>query len=70
MNGDMTIPLQFASLYDGQEVFVWSDGLLGQAGHDSFSKTILQGTLEGRRGHGQHRKCWMDNVREWTSLPV
>ena len=23
----MTIPLQFASLYDGQ-VFVWSDGLL------------------------------------------
>ena len=27
--GDMTIPLQFASLYDGQEVFVWSDCLLG-----------------------------------------
>ena len=26
--GDMTIPLQFASLYDGQEVFVWSDCLL------------------------------------------
>ena len=24
----MTIPLQFASLYDGQEVFVWSDCLL------------------------------------------
>ena len=24
---DMTIPLQFASLYDGQEVFVWSDCL-------------------------------------------
>ena len=24
----MTIPLQFASLYDGQEVFVWSNGLL------------------------------------------
>ena len=23
--GDMTIPLQFASLYCGQEVFVWSD---------------------------------------------
>ena len=27
--GDMSIPLQFASLYDGQEVFVWSDCLLG-----------------------------------------
>ena len=24
----MTIPLQFASLYNGQEVFVWSDCLL------------------------------------------
>ena len=26
--GDMTIPLQFASLYDGQEVFVWPSCLL------------------------------------------
>ena len=26
--GDFTIPLQFASLYDGQEGFVWSDCLL------------------------------------------
>ena len=24
----MTIPLQFASLYGGQKVFVWSDSLL------------------------------------------
>ena len=24
----MTVPLQFASLYDRQEVFVWSDWLL------------------------------------------
>ena len=24
----MSIPLQFASLYDGQEVFVWSSYLL------------------------------------------
>ena len=24
----MTIPLQFASLYDGQEVFMWSNCLL------------------------------------------
>ena len=29
--GDMTIPLQFASLYDGQEVFVWSYCLLDLA---------------------------------------
>ena len=26
--GDITIQLQFASLYDGQEVFMWSDRLL------------------------------------------
>ena len=26
--GDMTIPPQFASLYDGQEAFAWSDCLL------------------------------------------
>ena len=28
MNGNMTIQLQFASLYDRQEVFVWSNCLL------------------------------------------
>ena len=27
--GDVSKPVQFASLYDGQEVFVWSDCLLG-----------------------------------------
>ena len=27
--GDMSIPLQFASLSDGQGIFVWSDCLLG-----------------------------------------
>ena len=26
--GDMTIPLQFASLYDRQEIFMWSNSLL------------------------------------------
>ena len=26
--GDMTIPLQFVPLYNGQDVFVWSDCLL------------------------------------------
>ena len=37
---------------------------------DSLSKTILQGTLEGGRRRGRQRKCWMDNIREWTSLPM
>ena len=38
--------------------------------HDSLSKTILQGTLGGWRCRGRHRKCWMDNIKEWTSLPM
>ena len=38
--------------------------------HDSLSKNILQGTLEGGQCHGQQRKCWMDNIKEWTSLPM
>ena len=38
--------------------------------HDSLSKIILQGTLEGGRHRGRHRKCWMNNVKQWTSLPI
>ena len=37
---------------------------------DSFSKTIFQGTLEGGRHHGRQRKCWMYNIKDWTSLPM
>ena len=38
--------------------------------HNSLSKTILQGTLEGGRCCGRQRKCWKDDVKEWTSLPM
>ena len=38
--------------------------------HDSLSKTILHGTVEGRRRLGLQRKCWLDNIKEGTSLPV
>ena len=34
--------------------------------HQALSKAILQGTLEGSRKRGIQRKCWMDNVRDWT----
>ena len=40
------------------------------ARHDSLSKTILQGTLLGGRRCGRQRKCWMDNIKELTSLPL
>ena len=36
--------------------------------HDSISRTILEGTLEGGQRHGRQKKCWMDNIKEWTSL--
>ena len=31
--------------------------------HNSFSKTILQGTLMGGQYCGWQRKCWVDNIR-------
>ena len=35
-----------------------------------LAKTILQGTVKGRRRQGRQRKRWEDNirVREWTGL--
>ena len=38
--------------------------------HDSLSKPIQQGTLDGRRHRDRQRICWMDNTTEWTSLPM
>ena len=38
--GDMSIPLQFASLYDGHEVFVWSQCLL-DLGMDFFVGNMI-----------------------------
>ena len=38
--------------------------------YDSLSKTIHLGTLEGRQCCARQRKCWMDNINDWTSLPM
>ena len=38
--------------------------------HDSLTKTILQGTVEGARRKGRQRKNWLDNLKEWTGLPL
>ena len=35
--------------------------------HNTLSKTILQGTVEGSRRQGRPRKSWTENVKEWTS---
>ena len=37
---------------------------------DSLSETVLRGTLEIGQRCCQQRKCWMDNIKEWTSLPM
>ena len=39
-------------------------------GHVTRNDSLFQGTLEGGRRRRRQRKCWMDNVKEWTSLPM
>ncbi|GFS13586.1 retrovirus-related Pol polyprotein LINE-1 [Elysia marginata] len=36
--------------------------------HDSLSKTILQGTVEGKRRRGRQKKAWCGNIKEWTGM--
>ena len=38
--------------------------------HDTLSKTIFQGTVEGKRSRGRPRKSWSDNVKDWTNQPT
>ena len=33
-----------------------------------LAKTILQGTVKGRRRQVEQRKRWEDNIKEWTGL--
>ena len=36
--------------------------------HDGLSNNTLHCTLEGGRRRGRQRKCWMNDVKEWTSV--
>ena len=38
--------------------------------HNSLSKTILQGTVEGGRKRGRQRKTWTDNIKQWTQMDM
>ena len=38
---DMNIPLQFASLYNGQEVFMWPECLLGLGMDFLYGNTVF-----------------------------
>ena len=33
---------------------------------DGLAKTILQGTVQGKRRRGRQKKKWADNINEWT----
>ena len=35
-----------------------------------LAKMILQGTVQGGRRKGRHKKRWEDNVTEWTGLKL
>lgn len=38
--------------------------------HDTLSKTVLQGTLEGGQHRSDQRKSWITIVKEWIDRPV
>ena len=41
----------------------------GHVSHSSgLAKTILQGTVKGRKRQVRQRKRWEDNIKEWTGL--
>ena len=33
-----------------------------------LAKTILQGTMKGKRKRGGQKKRWEDNIKEWTGM--
>ena len=35
---------------------------------NSLEKTVMQGSVPGKRSRGRPRKSWMDNITEWTGL--
>ena len=36
----------------------------------SLAKTILQGTVKGKRKRGRQKKRWEDNIKEWTGMDM
>ena len=35
---------------------------------NGIQRLLLEGTIEGKRGHGRPRMMWMDNIKDWTGL--
>ena len=43
----------------------WSGHVSRSSG---LAKTILQGTVKGKRKRGRQKKRWEDNIEEWTGM--
>ena len=35
-----------------------------------LAKTILKGTVEGKRRKGRQKKKWVDNIKKWTGMDL
>ena len=38
--------------------------------HDTLTKIILQGTIEGGWRRGRQRKSWLDNIKKWAGMKL
>ena len=36
--------------------------------YSGLAKTIIQGTVKGKRKRGRQKKRWEDNIKEWTGM--
>ena len=37
---------------------------------DCLEKTVIEGSICGKRGRGRPRKSWLDDAMEWTGLSL
>ena len=38
--------------------------------HNTICKDILEGKIEGKRARGRQRRKWIDDIKDWTKLPL
>jgi len=44
---------------------------IGHFSHqDSLAKVILQGIVEGNQCRNRPMKSWLDNIKDWMTLPT
>ena len=48
--------------------FISPHGFTHVSRSSGLAKTILQGTVKGKRKRGRQKKRWEDNIKEWTGM--